>query len=1363
MKYILLLILFHIANNSCGGLSYIEYQGNCYSTCNSFNMLYHRGIKTCVKNCKSSDYYRYENECAPSCSLVLKNPSDLDDFCVNDCFIFLKGRYDGACVESCKANNLINYVDHICSTTCNYYIFEDQKEKYCVPNCLVYGKYKNSICADNCKAIGKFNYKEACETTCPFANPAFLLTEEENYCVNNCYRYDLVKSKETSVCEPSCKSVGEILFERGKCDKKCATSGYSIYKYKDEDYCVNCLTYELVKDSNTGYCYKTCRELNKINDENSCKNSCGLYIYKGIKDDYCIYKSTCTSFGKYISSGYCQDECPNNNCNEECGENQYYSIPNKLCVNNCKEKNLFLYEDKFCVSSCGLDYPYIYQSETENICVNICPENAKYLIYETSYCSDNCNNLYLFNNICYNSCPLVAEYVNEEDGNKNCVENCHDLNLYNRLEKKMCADNCKKYSEYFYANNCFSSCPEEAPYYMEGELENTCHKNCEEVGLLNNIYDKLCVSNCKNINQRRFENRCVKTCPRNAFYVYETDEETYCVEDCSEYNQRAIFISYKNDEFYCTGLSCKEQDKTLYNNFCINCPKYIMFKVVGANEDFCTKRCGEYGLKENFNSISCINDDSLECDGNYKDLLNNQCVEKCPDEVPYVFGNKCVKSCEKFFMEDSKGNKICTENCDDKFILINSKKCVSSCDSVNLYKLNGYNICYSNCNANALIPRYNTLIKDIFSLCVENCLTNDNTKKEDECKDICRQPFKFRIKDNESNKVCYQSCKEINMYEYINEDGNYFCVDNCKNLNRILYKNKCIEKCPTERKIKTEKNGEFICENNCEDNQYIKIDDITKEYSCVNNCKDINLIFDDNKCINECPKERPFIILDGEEKKCSENCESGKYINIENDKKKCVSSCKDINKYINGNTCVNECPSIKSFKIMKNNEIYCSESCDNEYKYLNEINKVKYCVKSCLSNFKMLYNNKCVEECPESNPLEIDLDNEKECSSQCKNNNYLLEQDKKLICVDDCTKYNKFSFEGKCISECPKGKKLFESEGTKQCVDNCRQYNLFEYENICTNNCKLYNKIGYNNSCIDSCPDSHPFSVNNICRESLCEETQFYDNLNKKCLSKCDSLNNYHLSVENSCINSCKNIESNKIYSILGNECVDNCNEQRKYLFNYKNEYYCIDKCEDQNLVISGDGKFCVEKCDKDYPYIENGKCIKNCPNYFYENNGIKTCVNRCPEKLPFIYNSECVNSCYDNFLYILYNTNICISKCSNDLILNSNTKPEYYLDNYNNCLDSNDEEICNKPFYFIDKENRICYQNCSQSNDLKYVINSQECVGLCPYGIKENNICNNEDINQSSKCDNNYNKELENSHVSIKKLIWLILALVIL
>ena len=164
-----LLLNLVIVVKSCAGIYYIEYQGNCYDSCDSLNMLYHNGLETCVSNCKYTNYLRQNNECINSCHFahyLLKFPSNQDDLWVDDCLMFGKARSNGVCIDSCKSNNLIDFSEYLCENYCKNNIFEDQNEKYCVPNCLVYGKYQNSNCADNCKEIGKFVYKEICETNC---------------------------------------------------------------------------------------------------------------------------------------------------------------------------------------------------------------------------------------------------------------------------------------------------------------------------------------------------------------------------------------------------------------------------------------------------------------------------------------------------------------------------------------------------------------------------------------------------------------------------------------------------------------------------------------------------------------------------------------------------------------------------------------------------------------------------------------------------------------------------------------------------------------------------------------------------------------------------------------------------------------------------------------------------------------------------------------------------------------------------------------------------------------------------------------------------------------------------------------------
>ena len=84
----------------------------------------------------------------------------------------------------------------------------------------------------------------------------------------------------------------------------------------------------------------------------------------------------------------------------------------------------------------------------------------------------------------------------------------------------------------------------------------------------------------------------------------------------------------------------------------------------------------------------------------------------------------------------------------------------------------------------------------------------------------------------------------------------------------------------------------------------------------MNNCKDINLILDGTSCVDECPKERLFVIEESTERKCVDKCDDNKFTSIDSSKSECVDSCNSINKFIDGKTCVNSCPTLKKYKII---------------------------------------------------------------------------------------------------------------------------------------------------------------------------------------------------------------------------------------------------------------------------------------------------------------------------------------------------------------------------------------------------------------------------------------------------------------
>ena len=1339
MRLFFFFSLFILIQSTCTKTQ-IEYNGECLSSCQDVNLFYDSQAKSCVSNCKSLDYFRYNYNCQPTCTKTKSiNSNNLDNFCLTSssyCEIFGKRDLSGYCYDTCKLAGAFvsKTTPGSCTSSCTNYVYEDGKESYCMSSCLNFGLRNNNPCTKNCKAIGKFYYNRECRSAC--TNLKEFYTEEENYCIQSCEYYNMEKIQGSNTCTETCKSVGQILGS----DMCYLKNSYYKLTYEDEDYDVRyCSDYGMVIGPSST-CVNKCKEIGKVRYSNTCYSSCyydnsatQVYPYEYENEIYCLNKQQCNNIGKYANKKnglyYCNDECDGTDCFSDCPNNQYYSISSKECVYSCREEGLFLY-DKYCINSCPIFANKIYNGPSEDICVKECPESAPYFDTASYKCLESCSSLYIFDNKCVNTCPRVALYVNIVDENKFCVKNCKTLGLYNLISEKQCTNNCKKNSQYLFEGNCFKSCISEAPYIYLAEDENICTNDCSKYGLLFDIDNIKCVNNCKSIGKIRYENRCISQCPFNVKFKYSTSEEDYCVEDCVSYGQ-------KNVGLICTEETCKSQGKALFNDICTSCLEGFTFKIVGDNEDFCTLECGDWGLIPNYKTSKCESKYMSCSGGTFKDVLNNNCVNKCPNDRPYIKDSFCVKNCENFFYEDNNGNKYCVDSCSGnyKYMIINQGKCVSSCSNMNNYQLNGYNICYSNCNEQSIIQRYHRFTKNIFSSCVQTCLNNDNTKTENDCSNNCLKPFKFKLNNN-SDKKCYQSCQELNKYEYIDNTGNNLCVNNCKELNKVLYKNKCVNKCPKEMKIKSEQNNDIICVDSCPSNQYLNYDEINNEYICVDNCKDINLVLDNNKCVNICPKERSIIVYETNENKCSDSCGNNKYINnLKNNKKECIESCNAINKYINGNSCVDECPSFKNFKINKNNEIFCSLSCDDEYKYINEENNNKFCVKNCYSIGKKLYDGNCVKECPSSKNIEIEKNNEIECSAECGENKYILSQDNKNICVTSCETYNKFLNDGKCISECPEGKYLYEelSQNKKYCIDDCSIHNLYINDNKCVKDCIIFNKKILNGECLKECPNDYPYSKDNICRKDPCEEGEFYDAFNKKCLSKCDSLNNYQNIDNDFCINSCININSNKIYSIQNNLCINNCTQQNKYLYFYENDYYCLDNCENNDLLISEDGKYCVENCNENTQYLNEqlNQCVNTCNDLLISDN---KCVEKCPDSKPYIYNHQCINSCYDNFLYKIYNTNICVDKCSTGLILNSENKPFYFMDNYKKCLEDNNNNNCENPFYLTDRENRICYQNCEQSENTKYLFKSEECVGYCIYGIKDkdNFICNDKEENNS-------------------------------
>ena len=811
-----------------------EHEGICHESCTEINMFNSYSPNKCVSSCKELNLPQNVFNCE-SCGSkkLLTNSENKIDYCVGDCFYYSKLQVNKICIDSCKSYDLLNNFGS-CISGCysGNPILRTTDENYCVPDCIDFGLYEHNPCEENCKAIDKFLYRRQCVSS--YAGTYKYFTDEENYLVDECYYHDLFFIASSRICVESCKSVGLIVQgKRGSCSSNSA--GYDIMTYKNENYLVeNCYLFGKVLGPSK-MCVEKCKEIGKRRNGNNCVEECSSsqYPIEFNGESYCISEQVCLNIGKYPiklnNINICSDECFGTKCNRTCEENQYYSINDYKCVNSCKSIGLFLYNNTYCIKNCPIIAPYVFRNTTENICTKKCPEEAPYLDNDSDECIRECTRFIFEEYKCYQSCTITDPYIYTVNNKRYCVKNCHEVGLYNNLDEMLCVDNCKKYFQYLAFGNCFKSCPQEAPYSYGGEDENKCVKNCSEIGLITNIVNVNCVTNCRKIGLIfKIRSNCISKCPTISKFIYSTEEEDYCVDDCSKYNQRAIVSD--GNQIRCLPKTCKEQHLALFNKMCMDCPLFTL-TVYGQDEIYCTINCYEFGMVPNFSTKRCIRDDSLDsCENNkFKDFLNKKCVDKCPKEIPFVQNYTCVKNCEKFFYEDIKGNKICTDDCTGKYILGNERQCVSSCEKIKNYQLGEYNICFSDCNEGSIIQRFNILTRYIFLNCVNNCKIKDNTKSENDCVLECLKPFKYKPDNNK--KICYQSCKEINKYECI-ENGKYLCVDNCKKHNQILYENKCIKNCPLKKKFKAEKNGEYICIENCENEEFLIYNNITHEYAC---------------------------------------------------------------------------------------------------------------------------------------------------------------------------------------------------------------------------------------------------------------------------------------------------------------------------------------------------------------------------------------------------------------------------------------------------------------------------------------------------------------------------------------------------
>lgn len=272
--------------------------------------------------------------------------------------------------------------------------------------------------------------------------------------------------------------------------------------------------------------------------------------------------------------------------------------------------------------------------------------------------------------------------------------------------------------------------------------------------------------------------------------------------------------------------------------------------------------------------------------------------------------------------------------------------------------------------------------------------------------------------------------------------------------------------------------------------------------------------------------------------------------------------------------------------------------------------------------------------------------------------------------------------------------------------------------------------------CVNECPSRYMIS------SGKCVEcggnTPFYDNVNKKCVSKCiDDL------MEDQITKIC--------YS---------CQSIGKYKYGKK----CIDDCASVLAEPNKDGV--CEVCKDKQLYFEDGKCVSQCSTKkgVYKEDG--TCIN-CITKGLFLVDGKCKKSClelqvYDeeNICYYCYTTSKkynergrCVEQCSRIAATDSKKFVCTVCKDINKVL-YNNECIESCPQYLVSDPENVCItcesigkyyekgecvDKCSEGYEANSTLHrcifckdeslfyfDEKCVDVCPdyYGYDEDNIC---------------------------------------
>ena len=426
----------------------------------------------------------------------------------------------------------------------------------------------------------------------------------------------------------------------------------------------------------------------------------------------------------------------------------------------------------------------------------------------------------------------------------------------------------------------------------------------------------------------------VKECQKYYFKDSNIENNYHCIEKCSVSGTHLHFYKEeKNCEMSCKPFNKHYKDPYTYEclDTCIGRKSgttYIEFAdevdyTITNPEVVCKEKCDDdqhynYGTKICITGTNCGDFNKFNKEGEAEHVCYNSC-----DEIPdvskiYEADNTCYEEsliistlCPYYYKKGYKTLKCVNSEADcinAGYNYLHGKECIKNCD--NYYKLiDGNNIikCYDNYEIafeeNREFKFYDIILKQCWKTF----------------------PSGYFVKYVNNNGENYEIVSECEKYYYLNSDDHNYCVDNCKDMNLyfIQQNKKCEDSClnPDINKLYFDKDN-HECLDTCVGKINFEYDfrNITvanTPQKCISKCPKRHFITttDDNglthyECVDECPFDSAYTLLDNKTKECLSSCPDDKYIEVNNT---CYPKC-DLEKhysYISTDTydCLKACPS----------------------------------------------------------------------------------------------------------------------------------------------------------------------------------------------------------------------------------------------------------------------------------------------------------------------------------------------------------------------------------------------------------------------------------------------------------------------